>query len=398
VKIPLVDFGEVCYTENIRNTNNKKQTGMSFFSGLFGKNVFLGVDVGTASIKAVELTYDGQKPVLSNYGYVSLRDAGIRMRSAPEIHKAIAALLKKMHTKANRIYVSLPSPNGLVALLEFPEMSEKELEQAIRFEAHKYIPADMEDVALSWEVIRQLQKNKERLLPQKQETLSENEPKGEEKEDSQEILLVAALKSDVSALSEHFKKAQYTIHAIELESFSLVRALTRENKGSALVVDIGHSICNFVLSHDGTVRISRNIDVGGKSITDTISDSMNLSSSRADDLKKGPEDLFHKKEMSITFAGLDVVSGEINRIIASYEKKHTDRRVEPIILSGGTSGMTGLREFFAEKTGRVVEVGNLWKNISYEKNLEPYISRMDGGFSVAIGLALRGVDDFRRGA
>jgi type IV pilus assembly protein PilM len=363
---------------------------MSFFSKLMRKNVFLGVDIGTSSIKAVEVMYDNQKTYLTNYGSITLREAGMDAFSAPSLSKAISALLGEMQVKANRVYVSLPSSNGLVALLEFPVMTGKELEQAIQFEAHKYIPADIEDVALSWEIVHRSEERSSLGISLKKENK-------ENKKEPLEVLLVAALKNDVALLSSHFSKAQYEIHAIELESFSLARSLTTNESKDVLIVDIGHSICNFALVSKGVVRMSRNIDVGGKGITDTIADSMNVSPAKADSLKKGKENLFNKKEMSITFASLDVVVGEANRMIASYEKKHGEKKVQKIILSGGTSGMVGLEDFFTEKMGRTVERGNSWKNIEYEEMLNPFIQEMGNSFSVSIGLALRGVDDFRRG-
>jgi len=368
---------------------------MKFFAQLMKKNVFLGVDIGTSSIKAVELSYKDQKAYLTNYGSVTIRDAAMDAQSAPAIHKAISALLQEMRVKATRLYVSLPSSNGLVALLEFPFMSEKELEQAVRFEAHKYIPAEMEDIALSWEVIQQIEKKSSLgVLKIKGEKEEKKKPK---RRDIQEVLLVAALKSDVGLVTSHFKKAQYDIHAIELESFSLVRSLAASEEGDVLIIDIGHSICNFALASNGIVRISRNIDVGGRGITETIADSMNVSAVRADAIKKGKENLFRKKEFSLVFASLDVVLGEAQRIISSYEKKHGERHIEKVVLSGGTAGMMGINEFFEERLQRKVERGNCWRHIEYDKQLSPYIQELDGSFSVAIGLALRGVDDFRRG-
>ncbi len=363
---------------------------MSFFSKLMRKNVFLGVDIGTSSIKAVEVMYENQKTYLTNYGSVTLRNASIDAFSAPSLSKAISALLGEMQVKANRVYVSLPSSNGLVALLEFPPMTGKELEQAIQFEAHKYIPADIEDVALSWEIVHHSEQKQSLGLSLKKESK-------EEKKEPLEVLLVAALKNDVALLSSHFSKAQYEIHAIELESFSLARSLTTSESNDVLIVDIGHSICNFALVSKGVVRMSRNIDVGGKGITDTIADSMNVSPVKAESLKKGKEDLFNKKEMSITFASLDVVLGEANRMITSYEKKHGEKKVQKIILSGGTSSMVGLADFFQKKAERSTEKGNPWKNLVYEEQFTPFIQEMGNSFSVSIGLALRGVDDFRRG-
>lgn len=366
---------------------------MSFLSKFFKKNVFLGVDVGTASIKMVELKYDNGKILLSNYGSVVIRDVAMEAYAGPSVHRAIATLLERMDVKGGRVYVSLPGSNGLIALLEFPEMDEKELEQAIRFEAHKYIPADMEDVALSWEVVRKSENAKKNLLEKREKT----EGIGNATANKQEVLLVGALKNDVNLLSSRFQKANHDIHAIEIESFSLVRSLASEIREEVLIVDMGHSICNFILARDGVIRISRNIDIGGKSITETIADSMKVSLSRAESIKRGGKNLFQEKGLSLTFSSLEVVLKEVSRIVSSYEKKHSGKKVSRIILSGGSASMKGIGEFFEKRTGIRTEVGDPWKKIVYDQALEPFIEEMGASFAVAIGLAMRGVEDFRRG-
>ncbi|QQS60885.1 MAG: type IV pilus assembly protein PilM [Candidatus Moraniibacteriota bacterium] len=368
---------------------------MELFSKFFRKNVFLGIDVGTSSIKAVEVLFEGQKVQLLNYGSILIRDPSLDTGDSPTVDVAIRALLREMKIKANRLYISLPGSNGLVALLEFPEMSEKDLEKAVQFEASKYVPTDMEDVALSWEVVRKSESQKERIIPES--SLEKEKKEKSSKKDTQEVLLVAALKNDVAMMSSYFKRAQYQIHAIELESFSLVRSLAGGMEGDVLVIDIGYNSCNLVLARDGVVRISRTIDAGGKGITETIADGMNISKSRADGIKKENEDLFKKKGMPMTFSSLEIILNEAQRIITSYEKKHAHRKINKIILSGGTSLMRGIEDFFKEKTGRQVFVGNPWKNIEYNPQLEPYMEEMGGSFSVAVGLALRGVEDYRRG-
>ena len=366
---------------------------MSFLSKFFKKNIFLGVDIGTASIKMVEIKYNDGKALLTNYGSVVIRDVAMEAYAGPSIHKAIATLLQRMDVDGGRVYVSLPGSNGLIALLEFPEMDEKELEQAIRFEAHKYIPAEMDDVALSWEIVRKSESAKKKLL-KKEEEIKEN---GNTLGNRQEVLLVGALKSDVSLLSSRFQKAHHDIHAIEIESFSLVRSLASDIRQEVLIVDMGHSICNFILARDGVIRISRNIDIGGKSITETIADSMNVSLSRAEAMKKGNKNLFEEKGLSLTFSSLEVVLKETTRIISSYEKKHTGKKVSRIILSGGAASMKGMQGFFEKRTGIRTELGDPWKQVTYDQALDPFVQEMGSSFSVAIGLAMRGIEDFRRG-
>ncbi len=123
-----------------------------------GKPYFLGIDFGTSLIKAVELTLEEGKPRLLNYGQVDLGrlEKGIvtgENTHDDEVILYLRALLEKLQPKSEGVYAAMPDFTGLVSLIELPEMDEDDLKEAIQFEAHKYIPSSLEDVALSWEVV-----------------------------------------------------------------------------------------------------------------------------------------------------------------------------------------------------------------------------------------------------
>ena len=357
---------------------------------LFRPSTFLGVDVGTSSIKVVELSLREGKPVLKNYGSVSLeaeKNPGIGTNISLEEKKRdhLHALLRRLKPHAKDAYVSLPGANGLVALLEFPPLKDKELKQAIQFEAKKYVPAEMEDVVLSWDILAR---------PRKKFSFSKKEKKDEEKEEVTKVLLVAALKKDVLRLERLFQGTGISIKSIELETFSLVRSLVHEKKGAFLVVDIGFKITNFVLVENGIIRVNRSIDAGGGDITRSIAESMNISFSRAETFKKEGNDLFHQKEMSLILPSVSTILNETNRIMRMY-KERTKEDIHHIILSGGSGALAGLDTYIQEKTHIPTEQGNPWKNILFPKKLKPFLEDMKGSYAVAVGLALRGIEENR---
>ena len=132
--------------------------------GLFEqkKNRFIGIDFGTASIKVVELSYKNQKPYLENYGWFDL--AGISQPVDPNNQKlesyedkfkaALQGLVKSLNLDGSHVHVAIPGFAGLVVLIEFPEMKKEEIDKAIEFEAHKYIPTSVEEVSISWEIVK----------------------------------------------------------------------------------------------------------------------------------------------------------------------------------------------------------------------------------------------------
>jgi type IV pilus assembly protein PilM len=346
----------------------------------FTKPTFLGIDFGTSSIKAVELSVKDGQVVLENYGEISLTEIEkTRIESQgsydAQVTTYLRALLERLGPKTQSAYVAMPSFIGLVALVEFPLMSEKELEEAIKFEAHKYIPSPLEEVALSWEIVG------ERLDPE----MEEGETTGRV-----EVLLVAALNKEVERYESYVNSVQYGMQLLELETFSLVRSVVNSDPGVKLVVDIGSRATNLVLVENGLVKVSRNLDVGGRDVTRTLTEGLNIALERAEALKKSGKDYLNAPESKIIFPSLEAIGGEAGRMIEAFQKKHPEKTIDGIILSGGTALLTGIVEYYSKMLSVPVEIGNPWRQVVYPPELETSVDRMRTSFSVALGLALQG--------
>lgn len=347
---------------------------------LFSKNRFLGVDFGTASIKAVELELRGGKPELVNYGEATLLSpdggANIPIRSFKEdMILRFRALLERMHPGTDEVHVSMPSFLGLISLIDFPEMSEGELEESVRFEAHKYIPSPLEDVALSWE-----------MLGTKDVPL----PDGSGVKKRTEVLLVAALNKEVWQYEGYVREAGYGLRLLELETFSIARAMVGSDPGVFIVIDIGARAANLILVEGGYVKMSRNIDAGGRDITRTLSESLNISLDRAETLKKSNKDFLNSRETAVIFPAIEMIVNEAVRMIESWKSKRPDSRFDSAILSGGTARMAGISQYFSSRLGIPSVLGDPWRNVVCPQALQPAIDRMGSSFAVALGLALYG--------
>ncbi len=353
---------------------------------MFGKfqKTYLGVDFGTSSLKIVELGVKNKEPVLLNYGEISLSVLESMRTSDQGNYDAqitifLRALLERMQPGTKEVYVAMPAFIGLIALVEFPQMNEAELRDAIQFEAHKYIPSPLEEVALSWEVVGE------------HEVAMPDQP--EKKVTKLEVLLVAALNKEVERYESYIQSVGYDMQLLELETFSMVRSTVRDSQESYLLVDIGSRATNFVLVENRLVKLSRNLDLGGQDITRTLMESMNISYDRADALKKGEKDFLNTPESRITFLALEMIAAEIQRILQVRLTKNPNARpIHGIILSGGTALMKGLPEYYSQMLGLPVQVAAPWRGIRVDSALLPAIERMGTSYSVALGLALRGVE------
>ncbi|MBP7811437.1 MAG: type IV pilus assembly protein PilM [Candidatus Moranbacteria bacterium] len=349
---------------------------MSFF----GNPRFLGIDFGTAALKVVEFELVDGKPVLVNYGVADLSHLEEEIKSATytydeAVNLYLHALLVKMQPKTNKAYVAMPAYTGLIALVEFPELDNAQMNEAVRFEAHKYVPTpSLDDVALSWEIV--------------------GSRKGSEGDVVMDVLLVAALKKEVERYRSYIQRESLEMSLLEIETFAIVRALLEKNPGSGMkiVIDIGSRATNIILTDDGSVKLSRNIDTGGKDITRTLSDTIEVVRSRAEELKKSGKDFLNQPESAVVFPTLQVIITETKRIIASHEEKHPGSKVTEIILSGGSSRLAGVVEYFSSIFDLPVDIGHPWSKIQSTEKQQAMIHNTDTSFAVAIGLALGGAE------
>ena len=361
--------------------------------GLFSgrKNHFVGIDFGTSAIKIVELSYKNQKPYLENYGVIDL-DAALHVEDSKEmklqsyednLRVCLKELCDSLKLKEAPVFVSLPGFAGLITLIEFPEMGAEDLENAIQFEAHKYIPSSIEEIAMSWEIVGR--DTKHSLTPEEKKTPGKIQ-----------VLLVAAPKKEIMKYERLLSAAELKVGAIELETFSIARSLVGDDLGNSLIIDIGARSTNIIFVEKGVVKINRNIDAGGSEVTGSIAESMNISNQRAETLKKGEKDIINSKEAAIVVPILELISGEALRIVNAYKQKNDGVNVDLAILSGGTAHMKGIDQYFSQALGMRTVVGNPWRRVVCEESIRPGIEKLGASFSVAIGLALRGIEEFQR--
>ncbi len=346
----------------------------------FSTPTFLGIDFGTSSIKAVELRVKDGEIQLSNYAEINLSAVEKNVEDTQGSYDArvttyLRALLDRLAPKTQQVYVAMPAFIGLVALVEFPKMSEKELQEAIQFEAHKYIPSPLEEVALSWEIVGE--------IPM---------PGADQSKNKVEVLLVAALNKEVERYESYIRSVGYEMQLLELETFSLVRSIVDGDQGIFLVADIGSRATNLVLVENGLVKVSRNLDVGGRDVTRTLVEGLNISEERAETLKKSSKDYLNTPGTKLIFPALETIGSEMGRIIALHQTKHPDRPIDGILLSGGTAALTGLAAYYSTSLELPVAIGDPWKRVASLPQLEAAVKRMGTAYSVALGLALQGAN------
>lgn len=337
-----------------------------------GEKKLIGIDIGTASIKAVELKIKNKKPVLSNYAMIKIpinNDPAGKTFSESFLVACLKRLLEEGKFSGGDYFLSIQSFGALIALIKLPQVSEEDMAQAIQFEAHKYIPTSLDQVSLNWGIIN--------------DATNVNE---------KQVLLVAVPKNKIEKYEQIAKDAGIEIKSLEIESFSLVRSLVGNDAGKFVIVDIGSRVCNIVLVEKGEIKVCRNIDAGGKDITKSVSAGLSVDENRAENLKASKMD-FLGQQSNIKLPSLDLITGEVRRVLVSYYQKEVIAgTVDGIILSGGTSNLAGLEKYFSDTLGIRTQVGKPFGRISYDSKLEERLKEIGPQFSVAAGLALRGLE------
>jgi type IV pilus assembly protein PilM len=346
----------------------------------FGSKKVLGIDIGASSIKIVELALDSGKPRLSNYAWMKIPDISQKNKNVGSsyfekaIPEYVRRIIKEAKFSTRKAYISIPSFGGLITLIDFPQMAPEDMEQAIKFEAHKYVPTSLDEVVTSWELVKDENKN------------------NSDSKKTVQVLLVAASKNKVLAYEKIAKDSGLNLQGIEMENLAMVDSLIGNDQGSFIIVDIGWRVCNIIHTEKGIIKANRNIDSGGSDITKAIAKSLGITEERAEAMKVSGNDYFGS-EYNLHFSSLDLIVSEVSRILNALPKGEGGSQIDALILSGGTAKLSGIENFIKNKLGVKVIVGNPLSRVDYNEKINPALEIIRSQFSVAVGLALRGVEN-----
>ncbi|MDO8664526.1 MAG: type IV pilus assembly protein PilM [Candidatus Liptonbacteria bacterium] len=345
--------------------------------------VYLGVDIGTTSIKIVEVEQGKQLPRLNNYCILEDKGSLLRANTAiqtsslklfeDEVVELLKGALREMKPKTNEAIASLPTFSAFTTVLTFPEMSKEDMEKSILFGMKQYIPLPISEVAVDWMKVGEYRDEKGFLL--------------------QQILLISVPQEHIRKYQRIFKEAGLHLNALEIESLSLVRAVIAGDKTPTFIIDIGSRSTSIAISEGGTIRFSAQSDFGGASLTQAISSGLNINPLRAEELKreKGVEDIGPNHELStIMLPFIDAIINEVKRAEFNYKGQVPgSKKVERAILSGGGAELAGIEKYFGFQLGIPAVKATPLMKLEYPSSIEPLVKELNPLFGVALGLTLR---------
>lgn len=369
----------------------------------FKPKKYLGIDIGTSSIKLVELKKEGDKIALNTYGQLKIinakEDAGkIDIMHIPEkqFSDMLSRLMIASKTTAKDAVFSIPVFSSFVTLIDLPLMSAKELAEAIPFEARKYIPVPIEEVEFSYSVVEKMSGAATPAAPLVTGVAVEGiavevSLPGQGLPDKMQVLLIAVPNEIISRYKNIAKNAGLSAN-LEIETFSVVRSLIKkgiDDKGVVVIVDIGAKSTEICVVDNGLLRLSHNFEASGMNITKMIVQNLNISPEEAEELKiKQGLTIANKAALDGILPLIDMIIFEIERTVANYQQR-TGRRAQKVILSGGSATLPGIVDYITNHTGLIVTVADPFAKISASPVLSPILRDIGPTFSVAVGLAER---------
>lgn len=352
---------------------------------------YLGIDIGTSSIKIVQLGIEENRAKLETYGFLEtygaielLRDT-IQTSSMRLLDAQVVDLLKKLLEKSKvttrNAIISIPVFSTFSALMELPDMPYKEVEAAIPYEARQYIPVPIPEVILGWNIIgKKTQEAPEG--PAVAPAISKIE-----------VLLIATPKEVANKYANITRMLGLNLKAIEAESFALERSLIGDDKVPTVIVDIGSRVTNILMVDNGYVMINKGLDTSGNELTKILSHALNVDFRRAELLKRETgllqRDDSERSINKVILPVIDIIINEVKRV-SDFYLRHRGKKVERIILCGGSAHLPGLVDYFSASFNNLpVVIGNPWRKVIYPSSLEPILNDLGPSFSVAVGLAMR---------
>jgi type IV pilus assembly protein PilM len=352
--------------------------------GLFGTKEIIGLDIGSSSIKLAHLKMVGAECRLRKFGVVPLpADAivdGAIMDHASVI-EGIKTALRELKVHEKEVITSLSGHSVIIKKVVLPTTTPEELEESIQWEVEQYIPFDIKDVKIDFQVIGPLKEDPSKM----------------------DVLLVAVKSDLVNDYISVVKDAGLTPTVVDIDSIAAGNAFEFCHPVSEeqvpMVVNVGASFMNINILHGGVPLFTRDVPMGGGIYTSEIQKQLAVSFETAEELKTGKKEAGDRADRltEIMRTVSNILSTEAQRSYNFFSATYPDRLVTKVYLTGGAAKSQFLKELLAEKIGVEVELFDpLQGLVVEERTVDPAVAaQYSTAATVAVGLALRNVEDRR---
>ncbi len=343
----------------------------------------VGLDVGSSAVKAIELKRAGNghrvaaiavEPIPAD----SIVDGAIMDSGA--VTNTIARVFAHKRFRGKDVAASLSGNSVIVKKITLPIMSEQDLSESIYWEAEQYIPFDIQDVNLDYQIV-------------------ENGD-GAESQGTMEVLLVAAKKDKIADYTNVIAQAGRTPVIVDVDAFALQNAYEAnygfQRNAVVALLNAGASAININILLGSQSVFTRDVSMGGNAFTEAVQKELSLPFEAAEELKKGHnvDGVSYEDARPVLRAMTDNVLLEIEKTFDFFKSTTPNDHIDRMVLSGGAARVEGFMDGLRDRFHTAVELFDPFRQIAFdEKRLAMSPQEMAPFAAVAVGLALRQVAD-----
>ncbi|TGU70655.1 type IV pilus assembly protein PilM [Geomonas terrae] len=344
------------------------------------KKDIVGVDIGSSAVKLVQLRPAKGGYHLVKIGILPLPAEAIvdnTLMDSSSIVETVRQLLTTLGVKAKEAACSISGNSVIIRKISLPVMPVEELEDQIHWEAEQYIPFDINDVNVDFQI----------LSPDEQDLSKMN------------VLLVASKKDIINDYLSVFAEAGLKLVVVDVDSFAVQNSYElnypADPEQVVALVNIGASIFNLNIVRDGISLFTRDVQMGGNLYTEEIQKQFGISSGEAEEMKLGAADAADPRLKEVLQRVNDTIALEMRRSLDFYNSTAGEERITKVFLSGGGAKTLQLVEAVQQRLSLPVELMNPLANVTVnEKEFDPrYLDEIAPLMSVAVGLATRRAGD-----
>jgi type IV pilus assembly protein PilM len=340
----------------------------------------VGLDIGSSSVKAVELrrakkgyelVHAGLEPLASD----TVVDGAIM--DALSVADSISEVLSRHKIKTKSVATSVSGHSVIVKKVPLPAMTNEELEESIQWEAEQHIPFDISDVSLDYQVLN-----------------------ASATSSATDVLLVAVKKDKILNHTNVITQAGKVPTVVDIDAFAVQNAFETNyepaSNTTVALLNIGASIMNILVAKGGTPLFTRDVSVGGNQFTDALQKEMNLSFEEAEQVKKGKliEGVQTESVSSLMQSVSEVLLLEIQKTFDFFRATTGGEQLQRVYVSGGCAKVEGFLDLLQARLGLPVEMLDPFKNIAIGKGIDlDHLDEISSSMVVAVGLALRSFDN-----
>ncbi len=344
----------------------------------------VGLDIGSSSVKAIELKASGKGYRVSAIGVESVPPDSIvdgAIIDGGAVADAVRRLFTNKRFKGKDVVASLSGNSVIVKKITLPAMTQAELSESIYWEAEQYIPFDIQDVNLDYEIL--------------------DAGTGQDSQGSMDVLLVAAKKDKIADYTNVIAQAGRQPVIVDVDVFALQNAFEAnyglEPTAVIAMLNAGASGININILAGGQSVFTRDVSMGGNAFTEAVQRELNLPYESAELLKKGHDvdGATYEEARAVLRAMTDNVLLEVEKTFDFFKATAANERIDRIMLCGGASRVEGFAEALRERFNTEVEQFDPFRQVTCDpkklglESMEEFAPVA----AVAMGLALRKVGD-----